>query len=149
MFSAPGSRSSPSPRRQQEGWGSPGRNTGKETRNVEGSRESSSQRDARSWIYLSVEPTLLEVVFDDDVGDGVEDELDVLGVGGAGEVGVDLLGVLPLVQVLKLALDVASCLIILVGPWDRRDTGLPHSCPEPPKGLGLAWPPTATVLLPN
>lgn len=51
--------------------------------------------------------TILQVVFDDDIGDGIENELHVLGVGGAREMCVDLLGVLPLVQVLKLTLDVA------------------------------------------
>ena len=45
----------------------------------------------REW---SEKPAVFEVVLDDDVGDGVEDELDVVGVGGAGEVRVDLLGVL-------------------------------------------------------
>ena len=59
--------------------------------------------------------TVLQVVLDDDVGDGVEHELHVLGVGGAGEVGVDLLGVLPLVQVLELTLDVGGRLLVCVG----------------------------------
>ncbi|KAJ8344589.1 hypothetical protein AAFF_G00232430 [Aldrovandia affinis] len=58
---------------------------------------------------------VLQVVLDDDVGHGVEDELHVLGVGGAGEVCVDLLCVLLLVQVLKLGLDVAGRLVVLIG----------------------------------
>lgn len=37
---------------------------------------------------------VLEVVLDDDVSDGVKYKLDVVRVGGAGEVCVDLLGVL-------------------------------------------------------
>lgn len=63
------------------------------------------------------EPTVLQVVFDDDISDSIEDKLYVLGISGTGEVSIDLLGVFPLVQVLKLALDVACSLIILVGPW--------------------------------
>jgi len=43
---------------------------------------------------LSKKSTVFEVVLDDDVRDGVEDELDVVGVSGAREVTVDLLGVL-------------------------------------------------------
>ena len=66
-------------------------------------------------VYIDLEQsTVFEVVFDDDISDGVKDKLDVLGVGGAGEVCVDLLGVLLLVQVLKLGLDVAGRFVILV-----------------------------------
>lgn len=43
----------------------------------------------------SEQPAVLEVLLDDDVSDGVKDELDVLGIGGAGHVGVDLLHVPP------------------------------------------------------
>lgn len=67
----------------------------------------------------SEEAAVLQVVLDDDVGDGVEDKLHILGVGGAGEVGVDLLGVLPLVQVLELTLDVGGRLLVGVGACSR------------------------------
>lgn len=63
----------------------------------------------------SEKAAVLQVILDDDVGDGVKHKLHVLGVGGTGEVGVDLLCVLPLVQVLKLALDVSRCLLVGVG----------------------------------
>lgn len=69
----------------------------------------------------SEEAAVLQVILDDDIGDGVEHELHVLGVGGAREVRVDLLGVLALVQVLKLRLDVAGCLLVLVGPCGRQN----------------------------
>ena len=39
-----------------------------------------------------VETTTPEVVGDDDVSDSIKDELDILSVGGAGHVTVDLLG---------------------------------------------------------
>ncbi|TRY54838.1 hypothetical protein DNTS_001802 [Danionella cerebrum] len=75
-------------------------------------------KSARTHAALVVAPlstqteeaAVLQVVFDDDISDRVEDKLDVLGVGSAGEVGVDLFGVLPLVQILKLTLDVRSCI---------------------------------------
>ena len=69
----------------------------------------------------SEEAAVLQVVLDDDVGDGVKHKLHVLGVGGTGEVGVDLLGVLLLVQVLELGLDVVLRLLVLVGAWRVRD----------------------------
>lgn len=75
-----------------------------------------------NWRHLersrlpSEKAAVLQVILDDDVGDGIEHKLHVLGVGGTGEVGVDLLCVLPLVQVLKLALDVSRCLLVGVGP---------------------------------
>lgn len=59
--------------------------------------------------------TVLQVVLDNDVSDGIKHKLHVLGVRSTGEVGVDLLGVLSLVQVLKLALNVSCCLLVGVG----------------------------------
>lgn len=60
----------------------------------------------------SVEANLSQVELNDDIGDSVKHKLDVLGVGGAGKVSVDLFRVLPLVQVLKLTLDVRCCFLI-------------------------------------
>ena len=60
---------------------------------------------------VSVEATAAQVVGDDDVGDGVEDELDVGGVGGARLVTVDLLG-RALVLRLELRLDVRRRLLV-------------------------------------
>ena len=60
---------------------------------------------------------VLEVVLDDDVRDGVEDEPDVVGVGGAREVRVHLLHVLALVQVLELELDVVGAVLVRLGTW--------------------------------
>jgi len=57
---------------------------------------------------------LLEVVLDDDVRDGVKDELDVVGVGGAREVRVDLFRLAALVEVLELFLDVRRRLVVSV-----------------------------------
>jgi hypothetical protein len=68
----------------------------------------------------SIQPALLQVDLDDDVGDGVKHKLHVLGVCSAREVGIDLLGVLPSVQVLKLALDVSSGLLIGAGAWCHK-----------------------------
>lgn len=51
---------------------------------------------------LLEETAVFEVLFDDDVGDGVEHELDVFCVCGAGHVGVDLLDVSAQVQVQEL-----------------------------------------------
>lgn len=45
-----------------------------------------------SRVRCLVEAAAAEVVRDDDVGDGVEHELNVVGVGGARHVAVDLLG---------------------------------------------------------
>ncbi len=67
----------------------------------------------RSPSSASVESAPPEVVGDDDVGDGVEDELHVLGVGGAGHVAVDLLR-RRLVLRLELRLDVRRGLAVLL-----------------------------------
>ncbi len=63
------------------------------------------------------ETAILEVVLDDDISDSVKHKLDVVGVGGTCEVGIDLLLILAFVQILKLHLDVGGCLFICVGAW--------------------------------
>lgn len=65
----------------------------------------------------SEQPAVLEVLLDDDVSDGVKDELDVLGIGGAGHVGVDLLHIPPHVQLQELQLDVVARIVVGVGTW--------------------------------
>ena len=62
----------------------------------------------------SEKSTVLEVVLDDDVSDGVEDKLDVVGVSGAREMCVYLLGVFALVKVLELLLDIRRRLLVRV-----------------------------------
>lgn len=58
---------------------------------------------------------MTKVLLDDDVGDGVEYEANVVGIGRASEVGVNLLlPVLTLVQILKLHLDIRRRLLIRV-----------------------------------
>ena len=61
------------------------------------------------------ETAVLEVVLDDDIGDGVKDESDVVGVGGARKMGVHLLEVFALVQVFELHLDVMGALVERLG----------------------------------
>lgn len=67
-----------------------------------------------NWKPLE-KAAVLQVVLDDHISDSVKHKLDVLGVSGTGEVGVDLLCVLSLVQVLKLALNVSCCLLVSIG----------------------------------
>lgn len=62
----------------------------------------------------SEETTVFQVIFYDDVCYGIKDELHVLGVRGAREVGVYFLCVLSLIEVFKLTLNVRSCLFICV-----------------------------------
>lgn len=73
----------------------------------------------QTWSLLNafglVEAAASQVVGDDDVRDGVEHELDVLRVGGAGHVAVDLLcGAL--ILGLELSLDIGSGLTIFLCP---------------------------------
>lgn len=70
-----------------------------------------------------VEAAAAQVVGDDDVGDGVEHELDVVGVGGARHVAVDLLGG-RLVLRLELGLDVRSRLAVLLRTCTRKHSAL-------------------------
>lgn len=72
---------------------------------------------------FSEEATVLQVVLDNDVGDGVEHELHVLGVGCAGEVGIDFLVVLLLVEILEFGLDVSLSLLVLVRACGTESAG--------------------------
>lgn len=81
----------------------------------------------------SEQPAVLEVLLDDDVSHSVEDELDILGIGGTGHVGVDLLHVPSHVQLQELQLDVVARIVISVGTWwygSERDPFLGW-CPSP------------------
>jgi hypothetical protein len=71
-----------------------------------------------SWLLK--ETAVFEVVLYDDVGDGIEDELNVGRVRGASEVRVNLFLVSALVQTLKLHLDVSCSLLVSVGAWWRK-----------------------------
>jgi hypothetical protein len=62
----------------------------------------------------SAKANVLEIVLYNDICHRVKDKLDVTGVGGTGEVGVDFLGLLVAIQVLKLPLDIDSGLFIRV-----------------------------------
>ena len=73
---------------------------------------SASQQSAPSCAHTdSKQATIFEVVLDDDVSDGVEDELNVVSVGGARLVTVDLF-VGRLVLGLELGLYVGGCLVV-------------------------------------
>lgn len=63
--------------------------------------------------FCSVETAVAEVVGYDDVRDGIEHELYVVGVGGASHVAVDLFGG-RLVFRLELGLDVSRCFAVLL-----------------------------------
>lgn len=71
-------------------------------------------RDPREGLG-SVQTTEAQVVGDDDVGDSVEDKLDIVGVSGAGDVRVHLL-IEGLVLAFVLCLDVSHCLQEQVRP---------------------------------
>ena len=47
---------------------------------------------------MSVEATVLKVVFNDDVRDGLKDELDIVRVRGAGEMGINFLRIPSFIQ---------------------------------------------------
>lgn len=68
-----------------------------------------------TYIYNILEKTtVFKIVLDDDVGNRIENELDVVGICGTGEVGVDLFLVFPLVQILKFHLNVGSSFFVCV-----------------------------------
>ena len=70
------------------------------------------------YLRFLVEAAASEVVCDDDVGDGVEHELNVLCVGGAGHVAVDLLR-RRLVFGFELGLDVGGRLAVFLKKSDK------------------------------
>lgn len=94
----------------------------------EGSRPQSCSAHAEEvpsrilTLWLSHQVVLLQVELQDGVFDGSEDEADVLGVRGAGEVGVDDLVAIR-VQVHKHLQDkLPACLGISLGTWGGTDT---------------------------
>lgn len=72
-------------------------------------------------MTLLVQATVLQIVLGDDIRHRVKHELNVGGVGGAGEVSIDLLLSSPFVQVLKLALNVVRRFRVVVVAWKFRE----------------------------
>lgn len=66
--------------------------------------------------FVLEETAIFKILFDDDVRHGVEHDLDVLGVCGTGQVGVDFFLALLHVQVQELRLDVVAGVVVRVGP---------------------------------
>lgn len=84
---------------------------------LENNISKSSSRYPDTTIAL-VETAPPEVVRDDHIGDGVEHELNVVGVRGAGHVAVDLLGG-ALVLGFELGLDVGGRFPVLLSPCGK------------------------------
>lgn len=78
----------------------------------------------------SEEAAVFEVLLDDDVRDSVEDKLDVLRVGGACHVGINLLHVASHVELEELHLDVVARVLVCVGSWRGRGLLLPTANPS-------------------
>ena len=86
----------------------------------------------------SVEATSAQVVGDDDVGDGIEDKLNVVSVSGASLVAVDLLRC-TLVLCLKLCLDVRGCFLVALFAYTSSSASLSTS-------VSQLLPPTPKVI---
>lgn len=73
---------------------------------------------------ISEEPAVFEVLLDDNVGDGVKDKLDVLCVGSAGHVGIDLLHITSHVKLQELHFDVVAGIVVSVRSCGRGQHSL-------------------------
>lgn len=62
---------------------------------------------------------VLQVILNDDIGDGIEDELNVVRVGGAGEVRINLFLIFSLIEILEFHSYVARCFFVRVGTWNN------------------------------
>lgn len=67
----------------------------------------------------SEEPAVFEVLLDDNVSDSIKDKLDVLCVGGARHVGIDLLHVTSHVKLQELHFDVVAGILVSVRSCSR------------------------------
>ena len=93
-----------------------------------GNGEIEIERDReRASRIVSIETAASQVVGDDDVSDGIEDELDVGGVCGARHVTVDLFG-RRFVLGFELCLDVSCCLAVVL-----------RTCNTQSNDYGLQW----------
>lgn len=58
--------------------------------------------------------TYFQIIFDNNVGDGIKDEFNVVGVSGAGQMCVDFLLVFSLIEILEFHSNVAARFLIRV-----------------------------------
>lgn len=80
-------------------------------------------RSPRSLDRGLEETAIFKILFDDDVRHSVEHNLDVLGVCGTRQVGVDFFLALLHVQVQELRLDVVAGVVVRVGPCSLERWG--------------------------
>lgn len=78
------------------------------------------QKNLYSYALPLKKTAVFQIVLNNNISDSVKDKLNVLGVCGTGEMGVDLLGVLLLVQVFKFALDVSCSLLVIVKAYETQ-----------------------------
>ena len=65
--------------------------------------------------------TYFQIIFDNDVSDGIKHEFNVVGVGGAGQMSVDLFLVFSFIEILEFHPNVAARLLVRVGALKFKD----------------------------
>lgn len=69
---------------------------------------------------LLIESTFFQVVLNDNISNSIKHKLHILGISGTCEVGINFLGVFSSVQILKLTLNVCSCLFVRIRAWNIK-----------------------------
>lgn len=83
--------------------------------------------------------TIFQIILDDDIGDSVKDELNVVCVGGAGEMCVNLLLIFSLVEILKFHSDVARGFFVCVWTWKAEKKWEIVLCLKPLDFTCILW----------
>ena len=76
--------------------------------------EEGNEEKTKLNFSSSKKSTVFEVVLDNDVGDGIEDKSNIIGICSTGKMSINFFCIFAFVQIFKFHLDMSSCFFVRI-----------------------------------